>query len=784
MKQNYQFSMAKIIFLAAILISCLPNVIMSQSLNTQTFRGIVYERATQEKLIDANITLSSKNIKLKATTNSQGEFTISNVPIGRYRILVNMVGFKPYQANNILVLSGRETVLEIPIEQHIVQLDEVLVTTQVKDLPINKSAVVSARMLSSEESNRYAGSWGDPARMVVNFAGVTATQDMRNDIIVRGNSPVGTQWRLDGFEIPNPNHFGALGGTGGPIGMLNNNQLANSDFYTGAFPAEFGNATSGVFDLRLRNGNNQKHEFIGAMGFNGLEFGAEGPIYKTSGSSYMVNARYSFLKIMETLGMGFGTGGTPEYQDVTSKINIPLKNGNLAWITMLGASKVHFYSEIEKDPDYKPNVQVENYDMDINNNQIFTGINYMYRFSNAARLENRVSYQRFSRNIDNRRIGFPQKNMSIFFTGKEIEAQYDINTNFFSKINTHNELKAGGGVTVYDTDLYNVLKMDTVLQNFNDYSTLFKTFGQWQHRFNDALSLTTGVYGQYYMLNNDYSIEPRFGVEWIASSKTSFSLGGGMYSQLQPRSIYFYQKDGLERNRNLQMSRNLQCVLGYNQRINENIHLKTELYYQYLYNIPVMSDKPAESILNMGDDYYNDWDAIFVNQGIGKNYGIELTVEKYFDENYYFLITCALYDSKYQGYDGIERHTKFAGHFSLNGLLGYEWKLGETILLSVNTKCSYIGGKRYVPLTKQSHDEYKPDYTQAYTNQLANYFRLDVNIAMKQNFNTWSLEWFCEIDNITNHKNIGMKYYDEVFQKEKYMYQSGFMPMGGCRIYF
>jgi hypothetical protein len=178
-------------------------------------------------------------------------------------------------------------------------LDDVTVRPDIrKDQAINEMAVVSARSFTIDETERYAGSLGDPSRMAANFAGVTSVSDQRNDIVIRGNSPLGLLWRLEGLEIPNPNHFGSIGTTGGPISMLNINHLTNSDFYTGAFPAEYGNALAGAFDIRMRNGNNQKHEFMGQMGFNGFELGAEGPFSSNSQASYMANFRYSTLEVL------------------------------------------------------------------------------------------------------------------------------------------------------------------------------------------------------------------------------------------------------------------------------------------------------------------------------------------------------------------------------------------------------------------------------------------------------------------------------------------------------
>jgi hypothetical protein len=272
--------MSKKLFLSLLIIY--PVLLTAQQQYQQTVRGTVIDKNTREPIPSANILILSEGKQFGASTNKKGEFTITNIPVGRCNINVSTIGYTTYASNNILVYSGKETVLEIIMQEDIYTLQEVAVTVKIdKELPLNKLAVVSARMLSSEEANRFAGTFGgDPSRMVASFAGVVAADDTRNDIVIRGNSPTGLLWRLDGFEIPNPNHFGAMGGTGGPIGMLNNNHPANTDFYTGAFPTEFGNATSGVFDLRLRNGNNQKHEFMTSIGMNGAELGAEGPISK------------------------------------------------------------------------------------------------------------------------------------------------------------------------------------------------------------------------------------------------------------------------------------------------------------------------------------------------------------------------------------------------------------------------------------------------------------------------------------------------------------------------
>ncbi len=299
----------------------------AQTVLTQTIKGTVLDKDSEMPLIGANVMITSTAEMMGTSTDIDGNFRIENVPIGRHSIQISYLGYEESNLQSVLLTSGKELSLNIELQEALNQMTEVVVTAQHdKTKPINELATVSARSFSVEETARYAGSLFDPARMAQNYAGVTVgggSSDLFNEIIVRGNSPKGVMWRLEGIEIPNPNHFGGMGNSGGGISMLSSTTLSNSDFYTGAFPAEFGNATSGVFDLNMRKGNNEKREYSFMIGALGVEAGLEGPFGKNYKGSYLLNYRYSTLGLLNAIGLNPAGDVLPAYEDLSFKVNLP-----------------------------------------------------------------------------------------------------------------------------------------------------------------------------------------------------------------------------------------------------------------------------------------------------------------------------------------------------------------------------------------------------------------------------------------------------------------------------
>jgi len=796
------------VILLLVIFAISQSLLFSQDF-TQTVRGKVLDEDSKMPLIGATVVLLETDPPIGTTCNVNGEFILSNVPVGRKGIQVSYIGYNPKTFNSILVSTGKEVVLNVELTEMVYTAQEVVITAKRdKRAALNRMASVSARSFSAEDTERFAGSLGDPSRMVANYAGVAMANDSRNDIIIRGNSPSGLLWRLDGIEIPNPNHFGSFGTTGGPVSMLNNNLLTHSDFFTGAFPAEYGNALSGVFDLKMRSGNNQKHEYVGQVGFNGFELGAEGPFSKKHNSSYLVNYRYSTLGFFKTVGLKIGIGDAiPEYQDLTFKLDFPAtKLGNFSLIGLGGLSyiSIHDSKKAEVDEDAgDSNYDYGGVDLDFGSDMAVLGLSNVYFFNNSTRLNTHISVlgNRSTTDIDSLKFDnagtiIPNSNYKYFeSTGSEIK--YSFNTHLKKKYSAKNIASVG----VY-YDLYQMSYHDNVwdndIQSFrkkidtDGYIGLLRYYAQWQHNFSDRLTLNSGVYSQYVFLNDEITAEPRLGLKYDLKNSQSISFGYGLHSMMQPRIYYFVKTrmpDGsyIETNNNLKMTKSNQLVLAYDKLFFQDARIKTEIYYQSLYNVPVCKEFPEYSTINAGDDFYTPIPDSLINSGTGTNYGIELTLEKFFNRGYYFLTTFSYFESKYKGYSGVEHNTAFNGNFVLNILGGYELKIDKKKRFTFDIKTVYAGGKRYIPIDEQqSAIENSAEYIwiDAYENKFSDYFRLDFRIGFKLNWKNINQEWAIDLQNLTNHKNIYRQSYNPRTKSTSSDYQTGFYPMFLWRILF
>lgn len=484
---------------------------------TQTIRGTIKDKETLQPIIGAKIEVLNIEPYQAAVTNFEGKFRLENVPVGRQTIVITYIGYDLVVMRNIEI-NSKEKILDIDMVESIQVMEEVIVQGQKKGETINKMTTVSARSFSVEESKRYAGSLNDVSRMAQNFAGVQGGNDSRNDIIVRGNSPTGILYRMEGIDIPNPNHFARFGTTGGPVSMLNNNVLSNSDFLTAAFPAEYGNAIAGVFDLKMRAGNNEKHEFMFQFGFNGAELMAEGPLLKKNGSSYLISYRYNDLTLFQKMGVNIGTNAVPKYQDVSVKLNFPHKKGVTSLFAIGGLSDINLLAE---NVDTNDLYSIANSNTYFKSNVGVVGLNHKHRIGKSAYINISSAIQSSFNYIKNDTVDTNFENPFLTYFNQSTISKWTNVAYYNRKISAKHLLKMGIQSDFYFLSLHDsayVKEFQGIpvysfvsLRSFNGNTLLIQPYVQYQYKPTPTITLNLGIHYQLLTLNNKGNIEPRAG---------------------------------------------------------------------------------------------------------------------------------------------------------------------------------------------------------------------------------------------------------------------------------
>jgi len=773
----------------------LINSSIAQDEFTQTVRGKVIDMDSRFGLPNANILLLESNPQIGTSADVNGLFILKNVPVGRQNFQVSYTGYQTVVLSDLYVSTGKELVLEIELKELVETMDEVEIVADFrKDKPINPMAVVSARSFSIEETNKYAGSYGDPARMAANYAGVVSSRDNRNDIVIRGNSPIGLQYRINGVEVTNPNHFGAQGTTGGAITILNTNLLTNSDFFTGAFPAEYGNALSGVFDLNMRTGNTEAYEFWGQLGWNGLEFGLEGPFSKKSSATYLASYRYSITDILEKMGVKLNESA--RYQDLSFNLNFPTQKAGVFSIFGIGGTSGITKTESDKSQD-DWTFATHGEDLQSNSAMGTLGLSHNYFFNASTSIQTRLSV--VGSMVETRIDTFSVINQTPFTKNGErsSEVKYGVSTQLTKKFNAANVIDVGASWEMYDVDYADSIYFHHDYKHQTGIRTQFsliQAFIQWQYQISNSFSSYLGLHYQYFTLNDSQLPEPRAGLKWQVNPRNTLSFGVGLHSQTQARVMYFVQTPLTESsyaltNKQMDFSKSLQFVLGYDHLFAELFRIKAETYYQYLYDIPVKESIPQYSILNEGTEFFLDRMDSLVNLGSGLNYGIELTLEKFMSRNYFFLVTASLFESKYKGYDGIERNTSFNSNFIINAVGGYELPFGKkkNRALILGLRVTWAGGRPYLPFDQQATVDAGNvvfDWENAYVPRHDDYFRTSFRVGLRRNERKFNVAFLFDIQYRANYTYIYMYRIDVTNGDIVKDFRMGWFPNSTVRFQF
>jgi hypothetical protein len=776
-------------FLCILLVALASVQGRAQSL-TQTIRGTIVDQVSQMPLPGANVIIINSEPVMGGTTDVDGQFKISKVPVGTYSLKVTFIGYKELILPNVIVNSGKEVVLTVPIEEDIMQMQELVITATEKDKPLNDMAVVSARTFSVEETRKFAAAVNDPARMVSSFAGVVSADDGNNSISIRGNSPFGLLWRMEGVDIPNPNHFANAGTAGGGISILSSQLLANSDFMTGAFAAEYGNALSGVFDLKLRKGNNEKREYTIQAGFLGTDLAAEGPLTKDNKGSYLVNYRYSTLSLLSKIGVPIGDFVT-NFQDLSFNISMPTtRNSSLSVFGFGGLSDQK--GEAKKDS-LQWDSDLERYNSVYRSNTGALGVKYSTILNKDAHLQSSIV---FSGN----EIGYEQEaldkeyNPYLDYTQRYANTKITLNSVLNYKLSSRYSLRSG----IYLNQLFYSLRQ----RDLNDETNVLETqlnasgntksiqaFSQVNIKASEKLTLNAGIHYLQLLLNNSWSIEPRFSASYSLDDRQRINIGYGLHSQIQPLGTYFgeYEQNStvVRANENLDLSKSHHFVVGYDRSLNERLRVKVETYYQHLYNIPVKTEPNSSfSLINRQWDYETD---PLVNDGLGRNYGVELTLEQFMHNDMYFLLSTSLYESKYKSKDNVWRDTRYNGKANVTFTGGKEFKMAKNRVLGVNIRSIYSGGFRTTPIDVQASKEKGETVfvqEQTFTQQVPDYFRTDLRVSLKRNKKKSTHTLALDIQNTTNRKNVFGEYFEPLTGEVKTAYQTPLIPILSYKVEF
>ncbi len=682
-------------------------VIMAQQAPVQNIKGRVIDMDTHQSIPGVNVYIMGSNPPIGTTTDMDGYYVLEGVVVGRYSIQFSFMGYDAAMFNEIVVGAGKELELNVELKESFQQLDEVVVKPGFrKDKAQNDMATLSARSFSVEEAMRYAGGWNDPSRLAGSFAGVSMAEGVNdNAIVIRGNAPKGIEWRLEGIEIPAPNHLNGVNNGGGIETVFSVNMLANSDFFTGAFPAEYGNAMSGAFDMKFRNGNSNKRESTFQVGSQGIDISSEGPLKKGSNASYLFNYRYSTMGLIGQLMDG--NFGMPEYQDLSYKFYLPTQKAGTFSIWGIGG-----LSSVAFDPDEDPDEWTNSFDNNkykTGSDIAATGITHQINVGRKSYLKTSVAftYDQFEMVSDQ-----IQRDNSVIPLANHQEENKNINLHSYLNHKFGNKHTNKTGVKLnarhYNLDIKGNPNPGEdeeliAIANQSGSANQYQFYSQSKFRLAPTFDINAGINVSYLQMNEEVVPEPRLGLSWRFLPKHSFNVAYGKHSRVEP--IRFYQAMDEQNNwlnPDLEVTKAHHYVFAYDYRINENMKLKIEPYYQSLYDVPVVDGSSISLINYTWDMYFED---ALNNSGTGTNVGVDITLERYMKNGLYYMFTGSVFDSKYVGGDGVERNTSYNRNYVLNLLGGKEWTVRDKNTFGINTKISFMGGNRFTPADQEASKE-------------------------------------------------------------------------------
>lgn len=795
--------MKQLFTLALVLMS---TICFSQS--TQNIYGTVFDKDTRQFIIGASISIEGTSPLIGTVTDENGSFILENVPIGRHALRCQYIGYSVFLSEGIIVNSVKENFIEIGLVEEAILIDGVVVKgLRYGNEPINEASIVSTRSFSVEETERIPAGANDPGRMALAYPGVQqGRDDGENDVIIRGNSSFGMLWRLEGIDIPNPNHFARPGTSGGGITVFSAQLLDRSDFSTGAMPAEYGNAISGAFDVHLRPGNKEARNHRIKIGVLGLDFATEGPIKKAN-ASYLINYRYSTLSILNQFGFNLvGERVDNDFQDLSFNISIDGKDPSTQFnvFGMGGLSEEHYRPVA--DP-VERSLETSNHweDRIQGSNMGLVGFNFTKLIDETAYIKwvGAVMGSEIFREFDTLSLmderfrynteGYADKRISTALSyNKKLKSGIKLKTGIIAHQIFYNFFKESAPRR-RTSDITNPDNFRSISIDGTGNTQTVQAFVQTHKQINNYLSINAGVHYLLLGLNGKSSIEPRLSMKYQMNEQHSLSLAYAELSKTLPFGAYFYSyQDSLTNqmvrpNEDLPFVKASHLIASYNYFTKSQLRFSLEAYYQGLRNVLVAVEDRDDPywMLNVQQDVP---EFLVEAEGTGLNYGVDVAIEKFFTNQLYFLLTASRFESKFTLPDGRTFNTRFGTKWASTYTLGREFNFKKGSVLQLGARVLYNGGFRYTPLDVSASLEqgrYVGDYTRAWEEQVNPYFRIDSRISYRYNKPKFAGVISLDIQNVMNKKNNNRAGYDAVNNVLTFRnHPSGLIPVLSFRFDF
>ncbi len=760
----------------------------------QNLRGKILDKITNRPIANASVNLTNTNFI--AFTDPTGNFKISGLPAGRYQLKISALNYTESIVPEVVIDLSKEKILDLFLQEKVNNLEEVTVHQT------NAGTVgpTSSRSFTVEETQRFAASFYDPARLAASFPGVTTTNDQANNISIRGNSPNAMAWRLEGVEIVNPNHLTNAGTytdrpmqNGGGTIILSAQMLGNSQFLSGAFSPEYAGSVGGLFDMRLRKGNDQTHEYTVQAGFLGIDVSAEGPFSKKRKASYLLNYRYSFTGLLAKMGVPLGDEKI-DYQDIALNINLPTnKIGNFTLFGLYGSSTNNF--EITDD---SAKVFAKDYSV-INFSTKMIAIGATHELSLGKNTSWRSVAAISEKENDRTELAYSKRESS--YTGPVFDNLANQRMSFSSALNhrfsENNSLKIGILFTnISDESAHGDLSKKGPYYLAKIIGNLFQPYFNFRTNLARKITMNIGLNYQYLSTNATKSIEPRASFSFKINAKSSVNFAYSLQGQMQQVSAYgpalATDRNFILGNRNLEFSKAHHYVLNFKNTFNNDLKFKVEFFLQNHFDVLTTVQKSPLAGVNLVDEY--QLTAVLNNKGTAINKGLEVSLEKYFQKNYYFLISSTIYDAKYRGSDSIQINSRFNGKFAANFTGGKEWNMKSNKnnngkIFGLNLRAIYQGGISESPIDVESSRFFQRslsynDAKRIFSVKLPDYYRVDLRLSLKKQKKGYTRTLSIDIQNLTNRLNTAYFYFDWAQNKVIEKKQLGMIPVLNWRAEF